>query len=208
MRFRIFNNLLIIVIMLLSSTLVAFADLQSDQEFADQMQSLREQLTRVIDSDPNLERCRELLTPLYDVEIAEFYKFLDGTFKNKSSNSSLINITIARYSEYKRAINKHFNKLKPQSDALYGGVEEINELKKFQECSQITDQYTQLGKEQMIKHIRTSTLQKKSTIFVEKYQGINDKMRSLNLDIAQTFGYFMTFNNKLPGFLNECVAAN
>ena len=55
-----------------------------------------------------------------------------------------------------------------------------------------------------MEHIRNTSAQKKTTVMIEKYKAINNKLRDLNLAIAQMYGFFGTFKEKLPSFTQYC----
>ena len=154
--------------------------------------------------DLPLRDCRATLTQIYDIETLEFFEFLEANFENKSSNSSLINIAIARYRDYKHTVYAYLDMLSPSSTAV-SGSNLLSESEGYLLCRKLADSYVQLTKEQMINHIKSTNYQKKTTILTEKYHAINDELRSLNLVFAQLYAHFMTFKNKLPGFLQKCI---
>lgn len=156
-----------------------------------------------------ISQCTVTLPPLYTNELNNFLSFLDQTFKNKSSNTSLTNIAIQRYAEYKRAIKAIFAQLGPQAYALVvndanKNITSVSEIEAYKSCQTITEQYIEKGKQQMMERIKTSATQKSATIMLEKYKAINMKLRDLNLQIAKMYAMFMSFANKLPGFLGKC----
>lgn len=149
--------------------------------------------------------CKETLVPLYDLEVLEFLKFLEVNFQNKSANSTLVNIAIARFSEFKNEIRDSFAKLQPKPTEYNDRRTYDLAFTAYFECGKITDSYVKLAKEMMIKHVKTNTTQKRTTMLLEKYQGISSKLRDMNSSLAQMNGFFLTFKNKLPGFLQKCV---
>jgi hypothetical protein len=163
-----------------------------------------------IGQDP-ISFCGENLSAAYDIELAEFLEFLEGNFQNKSSNTSLVNIAIARFSEYKKNLNILFNTLNPSAAISgMGGITAnttANELLAYDNCLGLKEFYLDAAKQKMIDHIKTNTAQKKTAIFVEKYQAINSRLRDLNLAIAKMYGFFMTFKEKLPFFIEQCIVS-
>ena len=143
--------------------------------------------------------CEEVLVPVYDLELIEFLRFLENNFENKSSTTSLSNIAIARYSQYKKNLQSIYGQVTPGADASTA------ELAAYEQCSKLADGYLGLAKEKMIQHIKKTGADKKATIMVEKYKAINNQLRELNLEISKMYGFFMTFKAKLPGFLQQCV---
>ncbi|MFH1533655.1 MAG: hypothetical protein ABID64_01880, partial [Nitrospirota bacterium] len=74
----------------------------------------------------------------------------------------------------------------------------------YQLCSSITDSYLELAKEHLKKHISGNVAKKKTTILLEKYEKINEKLRDLNIKVAELYSLFATFTNKLPFFTKNC----
>lgn len=187
---------LILVSCLVAYTLPAFA------MTAEEVENLRQQYKEQLAKNP-LGVCQQNIVPAFDLEQVEFFKFLETNFQNKSSDSSLINIAISRYAEHKRNLKDLLAILQP------GGTETTtlyeNEVAAYSDCQKTMDEYISLAKEKMIEHVRKNTAQKKTALMVEKYQAINDQLRELNLQIAKMYGLFMTFKEKLPGFLQECI---
>lgn len=178
---------------------VVFAE-EENAEFG----QIKAELTKRI-SEQALSQCRQALVPLFDIELKEFFEFLETNFQNKSSNSSLTNIAIARFRDYKRNLNNYFAELNP----AYGAEQSTETYKaanaNYLTCSKIKDEYFELAKKMLIDHVKTTSAEKKASLMLEKYQAINGKLRDLNVEIAQLYGYFMAFKEKLPGFLQQCI---
>ena len=168
------------------------------------LDEMKTELTIV--SDYPIANCRETLVPLYDIEAMQFLLFLEENFQNKASSSSLTNIAIARYIDYKNDILDVFNE-QVTPHVLRRGEANLHadESAAYEHCYEITDSYIDLMKQRMIMHIKDNNYQKKTIILVDKYKSINDGLADLNFAVAEMYGYFMTFRNKLPGFLTECI---
>lgn len=172
-------------------------------EMPQEMLDLQANLKATISSEA-LTLCKEKLVPIYDIETLNFFTFLETNFQNKSSDTSLINIAIARYSEYKDYLNSVFSNYTP---ALASGqkIEEYEaQLDAYEFCYDITLSYMDLAKQQMIMHIKNNVAQKKTTILLEKYKAIGEKLRDLNTAIAEMYSLFVTFRKKLPFFIEDC----
>ena len=169
-----------------------------------QLQPLIDSLSETV-SENALQKCQETLTPIFDAETLIFLQFLDTHYRNKSANSSLNNIAIAKYSEYKKAINIHLENLKAKSVDDGEALRLSDEFNALLECNGLAAAYTDLSKVKMLEHIRTTTYEKKTTMMLEKYKSVNDDLRDLHFKIAKMYAYFATFRNKLPGFLSSCV---
>ncbi len=166
-----------------------------------ELNEIKKELEPLI-SRSTITDCKNALVPVYDIEILKFLTFLKDNFENKSSDSSLANIGIARYSEYKKEIENLFKKLQP------GAVDAISNVEEFQaykDCTALTDAYIKMGKEAFVRHIKGTSYTKKTTVMSEKYKNLNSKLRELNFSIAEVYSFFATFKNKLPGFLLECI---
>lgn len=189
------------VVLILVSCLMAYTPLVFAMT-AEEVENLRQQYKEQLAKDP-LGVCQQNIDPAFKLEQAEFLNFLNLNFQNKSSDSSLINIAISRYAEHKRNLKDLLAILQP------GGTETTvlyqDEVAAYSDCQKIMDAYIDTAKEEMIKHVRKNAAQKKTALMVEKYQAINDQLRELNVQIAKMYGLFMTFKEKLPGFLQECI---
>ena len=169
--------------------------------FTEENQATIDTLTELLKDAP-VDRCKDFLFTIYDLEVAKFFDQLDTTFKNKSSTSSLINILIVRFTDYKDAINGHFANLNfsYSSSNITGSV-----TANYIECSGMTETYIALGKNHMIDQIKKNGMQKKSAIMLEKFQALNEKMTEMNDSTVEFYSFFQTFNNKLFGFVKKCV---
>lgn len=163
-----------------------------------------------------IEDCDKTLKPLFDKELLEFQKFLEANFQNKSSTTSLTNIAISRYREYKLALKQIFGNLRAGTvtvedlfdedrEHVYESGTYLGEITGYGQCDDILTFYTDSAKEQMVQHIRSTAAVKKTTIMLEKFKAINSQLSQLNLDISQMFGLFKALELRLPGFVSSCV---
>lgn len=186
-------------IILLSLSLTAYAADPLPAELIQLKDTLKNQL-----SESALSLCNQKLGEIYDIATLQFLKFLEENFQNKSSTSSLVNTAIVRYGQYRDELNDTLNKLAPTTLGYADNTYGVN-LPSFTACSDMTQQYIQLAKEQMLRHIQNNNAQKRTSMLLEKYQSINSKMRDLNMAVAKLYSFFQTFKNKLPGFLSTCI---
>lgn len=163
---------------------------------------IKAQLLRKLDNSP-VSECKNTLVPLMDIELKEFLDFLDQTFQNKSSNSSLTNLAIAKYSEYKTNIDNLFSRINVNDEVA--NIVAANNA--YGICAGLVDEYYAAGKKILFDHIKQNTSVKTTAILLEKYQAINSKLRDLNMTISQMFGYFSTFKAVFPGFLKQCITS-
>lgn len=191
----------LLVLVAFSGNSVVFA---AEKLLSSELESRREVLKEALPG-ADLVGCDVLLKELYDIETMEFLGFLDVHFKNKSSTSSLTNTAIARYLQYKKTISDHFDQFSPDVSTVKDVRAYDLALTSYEACSALTDSYVRLAKEQMIRHIKNNNVQKKTTVMLEKFKSVNEKLRDLNSAIAELYSFFATFKNKLPGFLRKCV---
>jgi len=179
---------------LLTQSITAFASPEDDQ--------LRVQLQKMFDAS-GMTQCRTALAPLFDLELKQFMEFLDTTFQNKSNNSSLTNLAIARYQGFKENLNQLFSQVSiNNSDENIIAAQDAYAL-----CANVKDEYFTQAKKVLIDHIKKTAAVKSASIMLEKYQAINSKLRDLNTAIVQMYGYFMTFKSVLPGFISKCITS-
>ena len=169
--------------------------------------------------------CLGYLTKAMDIQFIAFQTFLDETFRTKSSNSSLTNIAIARFTEYRMALEELYASINlavayesKSNEGEEGGTidEDISfgisvrydssvDNAAYTACYNAMQEKIQEGRDLMVQHIKNSTAQKKTMMILEKYESINSKMRDLNFEIAQMYGYFLTFKDKLHWINGKCV---
>lgn len=193
----------------------------SDEELAEMRVNLRNTIMA-----NNAAYCKKTLEPAFTFETQQFLKFLEQNFQNKSSNSSLVNIAISRYAEYKLSMKEWLSYVAPGQKNLIeetrGAVREYEsarpifenygdetvidaELAAYSDCKKLMDEQLQSTKDMLITHIKKTTAQKKTAIMQEKYHAINEKLRELNIKIAKVYGYLMAFAKKLSSFTDPCV---
>lgn len=153
--------------------------------------------------------CGIVMQDFINEENIKFISFLERNFLNESADTSLMNIAVARYKEYKIALDTRLQELNP--DNPNGGTSGeaslyLEELNSYYDCLEMTENAKTFIKGYMISHIKKNSSQKKTIIMVEKYQAINLKLRDLHFEIARMYALFETFKNKLPFFLSECLS--
>ncbi len=195
---KLLKNIVCVLFIFATMSISAFAENPFPKELTD----LQDQLKSTLDKTP-LSECRSKVSTIYDIELLKFYNFLEGHFRNKSSTSSLTNIAVARFIEYRTSIRSTFALLTPSASSSNNNYEE--ELTAHFICRQVTDLYISKAKDMMMSHIRKTIGQKRSSLFAEKFKGLDSKMRDFNLEISLMSGYLTTFKNKLPGFLRQCI---
>lgn len=206
MNKRILVKLVVgVMISLFSFNSVSLAAEDHLGELKTQMQPLVDELSANISSDA-MAHCKENLAPLFDIDTLAFLQFLDTHYENKSSNSSLNNITILKFREYKKSISDRLRSLSPSDiDRSGESLQIYSEFDNYRLCEGLAAAYVDLAKQKMFDKVRNSTSQKKATALVEKHEAINNQLRDLLFEVAKMYSYFASFKNKLPGFLSDCV---
>ncbi len=147
-----------------------------------------------------ISNCEQNLTLAYDIHINAFLAFIQTTFRNKSSNSSLTNIALGRYAEFSKALDDLMGDLSPKIT----GRRTQEELNAYQNCIILTQTYKNEAKQVMLNHIRATTAVKQTTAIGEKYKSLNKRLRGLHFEIAKMFGSYASMKSQLPGFLRSC----
>lgn len=193
----LFSSLLIIS--LLSPNFVAIAA----DDIPPELKAMKEEALVKLPAD-SLLLCKEGLVKVYDVEILIFMKWIEGHFNSKNSTSSLVNTAISKYAEFKLKLNTTFASISPVYSADQGIATYDEQYSSYQLCASITDSYLELAKKHLKKHINGNVAKKKTAMLLEKYEKINEKLRDLNIKIAELYSLFATFANKLPFFTKNC----
>lgn len=150
----------------------------------------------------------------FEPELKEFMEFLDTNFKNESSTSSLASLAIARYREYRDALRTQFKAVQKVGIEAVSDSDESAKVytQNYQEafakyaiCSEMVETYISLGRQEMLKHVQKSAAQKKTIMLLEKYKTLNEKLKNLNMKIAEMAGLFATFRDKFPGYAINCM---
>ena len=147
----------------------------------------------------DITQCQLVLAPILDKEVEEFQLYLNDHFLSKSSTSSLSNVAIARFDQYQQNINSALKFLNFKNE----GVQ--NEINYYQQCQIMAAQYIETGKQLLLDKIKSNASQKQASLLLEKHKAINSKLRNVQMETAKMYGFYMTFKNRLPGYLNQCV---
>lgn len=152
-----------------------------------------------------LSDCLTVMDPLFQMETIEFLQFLDTHYSNKAATSSLNDIALMRYVEYKRNIKEHLLGLTPKDEDETKTYKLIEEYEKYKVCEGLGSAYIQIARGKMIEYVRTNVYVKKATMVQESIIPINEEMRELLFSFTKMYSYFLTFKDKLPGFLSDCI---
>lgn len=189
----------------LSISNATFAEDQSKyDELKEQISPLIEELSGKV-PEIALSDCLEVMDPLFQMETIEFLQFLDTHYSNKAATSSLNDIALMRYVEYKRNIKEHLLGLTPKDEDETKTYKLIEEYEKYKVCEGLSSAYIQIARGKMIEYVRTNVYVKKATMVQESIIPINEEMRELLFSFTKMYSYFLTFKDKLPGFLSDCI---
>lgn len=151
--------------------------------------------------------CEIEMTKYGDAEFAKYTTFMEDNFRNKSSTNSLMDLAMQRYDQFKTMINLKYNELVGvQLDvASDAGATNSSQAIGLVRCSALANKYiADAGNMLKLRATSTSNL-KKASLFVEKYQQINSKLRALNLDVMRMVVNISSFEQKLPCYLKTCA---
>lgn len=205
MKIKLYKTILPIIIITFLISNVAKADEASKyDELKEQITPLIEELAKKV-PESSISDCETSLDPLFQMETILFIQFLDTHYSNKASTSSLNDIAIMRFYEYKKKLNYYLNNLSPKTGELIDRNNIIEEYDKYRVCEGLSTAYVQVAKNKMFEHVRTNVYVKKSTMVAESLIPINEEMRELLFSFTKMYSYFLTFKDKLPGFLSDCI---
>jgi hypothetical protein len=144
--------------------------------------------------------CITGLGPIFEKEKTKFINFMNQHFKNAAPNSTLMKTGIAELNNYKRALldaEKRFSlKSERQADA-------ISETSR---CDSAVRQQFAIADSVFQSFVYETSYAKKSTALTEKLHSINGKLATLLSLIEQFDSYFVSFNNRLPGYVStSCI---
>lgn len=142
--------------------------------------------------------CQAQMKAFLDTEFAEYGKFLDTHFQNKSSTATLLDDAFAHYRGFRDDVMNKYATFSPQNGAL-----QLLESVDADSCQKMVED-TLGAARQMLMRLATSTSGvKKTTALITKYQQINDKLRLLQQNFLTMKAYLDTFATKLPCYVKK-----
>lgn len=129
----------------------------------------------------------------------EFGAFINEHFRSEKPTSELIPAAVFRFRQYREEVRKRIAEFLPANRA------EASAALSERACQTIVDQDFIAMKSLLRAHILSNAYAKKSTRLIDKYKEINGKLQKLNFTIAQMYGYFASFSQKLPCYATKCV---
>jgi hypothetical protein len=174
------------------------------EELKTKVDPLIEDLSKKV-PDVALTNCLTTLDPLFQMETIEFIQFLDSHYSNKVATSSLNDIALMRYQQYKRQLKSYLLNSTPKDKVETESNQLLKEYEQFKVCDDISSAYIEVARVKFVEYVRTNVYLKKATMVQESMVPINEGMRELLFSFTKMYGYFLTFKDKLPGFLSDCV---
>lgn len=154
----------------------------------------------------NIE-CQTKLAEFADPEFDKYKKFMEDNFQNKSTTSSLMDLAIQRYDKFKTDIRSQLELMigRQLNVAQASGSSDATQLNGLDNCEkQANDYINNAAKLLQMRAVTTSGI-KKASIFVEKYQQVNGKLRDMEQDIMRMVTNISSFQQKLPCYLKTCA---
>ncbi len=142
--------------------------------------------------------CQDEFQKFTDERMKEFREWIENHFKNKSSTASLLTDGIGRYEELRKTLLDKSYTYVPHQNAL-----QLTEGLEQPACRKIADTALKEAKRLLESKSRTTSAVKRSTILLNKYQEMNDKLAKLAKDFLQMKAYLDTFAAKLPCYVKR-----
>lgn len=134
-------------------------------------------------------------------ETRQLTEYMTAHFQNNASTSRLLPDAIKRFKLYNTALLNILARL----DTIVTGDQATQIGAIRTSCRKFVHDHLFATKEIFKMHVLANAQGKRATRLVDTYKEINDKLEKLNLQIAQMYGYFLTFSKKLPCYASECV---
>lgn len=142
--------------------------------------------------------CQDEFKKFTDERMKEYREWLERHFQNKSSTSSLLTDGIGRYEELRKTLMDKSYTYVPHQNAL-----QLTEGLEQSTCRKIAEDALKDAKQLLESKSRTTSAVKRSTILLNKYQEMNDKLSKLAKDFLQMKAYLDTFAAKLPCYIKR-----
>jgi hypothetical protein len=162
---------------------------------------------KVVVDEVTAAKCLNDLTAYAEPEFENYKTFMEGHFKNKSNTSSLMETAIQRYDQFKLNIMQKYQQLIGGQLilAINSGASNTLQGDKLKDCEQLALKYIDDASKLLQMRASATSNVKKTSIFVEKYKQINNKLGSLDMEIMKMVTNISSFEQKLPCYLKTCV---
>jgi hypothetical protein len=145
------------------------------------------------------ENCISGMSSIIDSRKKMFFQYLEDHFKNNKQDSELVDDAVNAYRDYKEELWSQLEQFK------HGRAPNAEQLDNLDACIRLIEIATLEAKDLLKMRARSSMRFKNTSILLEKYKVINNKLSGLNFMLAQIVAAFKTFNNKMPCFVKNCL---
>lgn len=145
-------------------------------------------------------KCITAMDVFLETERKEFGEFITTHFRSNLPTSELIPTAIERYRQYRKDVRAQLQKFLPK-----GGVANSGASTELSSCTQAVQEEFMLISGMIRQHAVENAYAKKTTRLMLAYKNINDGLNKLNFTLAQLFGYFGAFSQKLPCYPTQCT---
>jgi len=144
--------------------------------------------------------CLTGMRPFIDQKNKEFREYLQANFQNKSTNSSLLDLALKRFELYKNDLmNKYM------TYPFQPGFSLAAEVTGSLSCYQQMQTEIALSEALLKEYFTTTSNLKTSSALMQKLKTINKQLDQLAVAVAQMYGKYETFNNKIPCIIEKCI---
>lgn len=145
-------------------------------------------------------QCTTEMKPYIQGKSSELRTYFKTHFASKKTNTSLLELAVKRFDEYKRDLNAKYKTYYPQSGLeIYS--ESLDTIKCYNQIKKETDLMEKLLRSYFVQTAEV----KKSSAIMEKMKQINKKMDELMKNVLQMYGKLLTLKGRIPCFVKECV---
>lgn len=157
-------------------------------------------LSGAVKAQDDTSKCSAGMQKLIAYKQREFATFMNDTFRQPRPTSELIGEAILRLRQYKNDLNAQIAKISPQDKKEFGAS-----IEEFQKCQSLIDADFKNMTEFVRQHIVETAYAKKTTLLLEKYKEINERLSKLNFTIGQMYAYFGSFAQQIACFATKCT---
>lgn len=145
-------------------------------------------------------KCTAQMKDYVVIKQLEMADFINTHFQSPKPTGDLIAMAVDEYARIRDDIRKREKEFFP-----IGKTTSAAAISEKPACDKYVEENLTAMKEMLRQHIMNNAYAKKSTILVDKYKRINEKLGTLNFTIAQTYGYFSALSQKLPCYAKSCT---
>lgn len=146
------------------------------------------------------EICVEKMTTFMQTKSAELRTYFKEHFQNKSTNSSLLDLALKRFDQYKKDLNNEMIKYSPQAGlGLY--TESIQNLN----CTKKVKNEIALMEKLLRSYFEQTAQVKKTSAVMNKLKEINKKMDAMLKAVMQMYAKWLSLKGRIPCFIKKCI---